>query len=163
MGLSLAASSFAKRRGRFCRLTLETYVQDFRPEVSFESGYLGMVMKNHNTENVIFISVVNNYDLYNTCVTGNVFIKNISGISCVDFDNTRQNEFISRRYNQFLDGYNYANSAWFVFCHNDWEIMEDIRPHLVTLDKANLYGPIGTFLYKNMHGHLLREYYGGCL
>ncbi len=116
---------------------------------------------------IIFISVDNNYELYNKCVKENPFVKNNSNITTVSFDNTVENKFISVRYNEFLNSFDYAKSqeyggAWFVFCHNDWEILEDIEPKLKNLDKNAIYGPIGTVLYKRNAKDYIIEWCGQC-
>lgn len=93
--------------------------------------------------NVVFINVINNFELYQQYIVGNKFLKTKSFIQYICFDNTKENIFISKRYNAFLDNYDFSNEAWFIFCHPDWEIMEDIEPILEKLDKNKIYGPIG--------------------
>lgn len=109
-----------------------------------------------------FISVDNNKKLYQKYILDNTFVKNNKHITCVRLDNTKENIFISKQYNQFIDKYDFKEESWFVFCHNDWEIKEDIALKLNNLDKNKLWGNIGTFLYKNNQGVLIREYRGQC-
>lgn len=92
-------------------------------------------------DKLVFVSVVRNPGLYASCVSSNAFN---TGADFVSFDNTGENLGISKRYNSFLDSYDYSEPAWFVFCHEDWELLEDIRPRLEKLPKDSLYGPIGT-------------------
>lgn len=89
---------------------------------------------------LVFVSVVRNPGLYARCVSSNVFN---AGADFVCFDNTRDNVGVAGRYNSFLDSYDYSKPAWFVFCHEDWELLEDIRPKLAGLPEDSLYGPIG--------------------
>ena len=89
---------------------------------------------------LVFVSVVRNPGLYARCVSSNVFN---AGADFVCFDNTRDNVGVAGRYNSFLDSYDYSRPAWFVFCHEDWELLEDIRPKLAGLPEDSLYGPIG--------------------
>ena len=95
-------------------------------------------------EDVYFISVVNDYKMYDQCIGANPFVINAKNIKLVDFDNTKENITIPKRYNSFLNGYDFNKSAWFVFCHCDWEVMEDINRVLAKLDKNKIYGPIGS-------------------
>lgn len=108
----------------------------------------------------VFISVDNNPELYDKCVRKNSFVTNISDVEIVGFDNTKDNKFISVRYNEFLNSWDYSKEAWFVFCHNDWQLLEDISLKLNNLDKNSIYGPIGATLYKKNDNHYIREYCG---
>lgn len=64
----------------------------------------------------------------------------------IDFDNTKDNLAVPVRYNQFLKSYDYSKESWFLFCHPDWEISDDIFEKLDKLDKDKIYGPIGAEL-----------------
>lgn len=92
---------------------------------------------------IVVISVVRDFDLYNRLVASNVFFRNAQFVT---FDNRKDNKFISVRYNQFLDSYDYSQAAWFVFCHEDWELQSDISEKLLSAPTDCLYGPIGTVL-----------------
>ena len=92
------------------------------------------------------ISVVRDFEMYDCLVRNNPYNKNAEFIV---FDNNKENQGISARYNSFLDNYDYSNAAWFVFCHEDWEIKEDLAERLKDLDKSCLYGPIGAPFSKN--------------
>lgn len=113
-------------------------------------------------ETASFISVVNNYDIYRTCVLQNKHIMDNPYISCIDLDNTADNKFVSVAYNQLVDSYDLNNDTWFIFCHNDWEIKEDIITKLSTLDKNKIYGPIGAVLYETNDNHFFNEICGEC-
>jgi len=116
---------------------------------------------NLSEDKLIFISVINNKELYEKCVLNNsCIIKNKIETHCLD--NTKNNEFISKRYNDFLDNYDFSIPSWFVFCHQDWEIRENIESKLTNLNKNKLYGPIGTILHKKTDGNVIREYRGSC-
>ena len=109
---------------------------------------LALEVKNLNLNNfnetVFFISVVNNYDLYNRCIKNNPFVTGSENIKLVEYNNIKDNVYIAKRYNSFLNNYNYSKEAWFVFCHCDWEPLEDINLQLSKLDKSSLYGPVGS-------------------
>lgn len=100
---------------------------------------------------MIVISVVRDQKMYDKCIRRNTFL---SGSSCVCLDNTQDNQTIPARYNCFLDHYNYTKPEWFVFCHEDWEVKEDLLARLASLDRGCLYGPIGMALPKSVPGEL---------
>ena len=91
---------------------------------------------------VTAVSVVRDFDLYRRCLREN---PKCSGVQFVTFDNTSNNQPIPVRYNGFLDGYDYSHETWFMFCHEDFEPLEDVERKIdgLKLDKAALYGPIG--------------------
>ncbi len=92
---------------------------------------------------VYFISVVNDYNLYDKYVKNNKYVNMIENVKLIDFDNTITNKYISLRYNEFLNSYDYSKEAWFIFCHSDWELNTDITSLLSGFDKNKIYGPIG--------------------
>ena len=106
------------------------------------------------------ISVFIDKRLYDNCITNNIYIKESLSLSVHGIDNTIQNQAISKRYNQFLDSYNYSIPQWFIFCHSDFEFCENIEPLLDTLDKESIYGPIGAILCSQSNGSFVREYRG---
>lgn len=79
--------------------------------------------------------------MYDRLVKNNPYIEKAAFVA---FDNNKENLGISARYNSFLDNYDYGQEAWFVFCHEDWEVKEDLAERLKDLDKSCLYGPIGS-------------------
>ena len=111
---------------------------------------------------IAFISVFIDPQLYANCVSENRFVNQNPNISIIGIDNRTDNQSISRRYNQFLNGYDYSDPRWFVFCHSDWELLEDLEPLLENLDINSIYGPIGAILHRNEDGKLTREYRGQC-
>lgn len=92
----------------------------------------------------IFVSVVRDFDMYDRIVRNNPFNE---GADFVFFDNRTSNVGVAERYNSFLDAYDYSEDAWFVFCHEDWEVREDLRPKLRRRSRKSLYGPIGMSTY----------------
>jgi len=91
-------------------------------------------------EPLVIISVVRDYQMYNRCVAHNSHA-NMHTLHAID--NRSQNDHISILYNQFLDAYDYTKPAWLMFCHEDFELKQDVSPLLELLDKTVLYGPIG--------------------
>ena len=88
----------------------------------------------------VLFSVVRDFPLYNTCIRQNPFCKELDVLLS---DNSKENKGIPVRYNEFLDSYDFSRQAWFIFCHEDFEICEYIVPILNTLSPDFLYGPIG--------------------
>jgi hypothetical protein len=91
-------------------------------------------------ESLIIISVVRDYEMYNRCVALN---PHANSHTLHTIDNRLQNAPISILYNHFLDFYDYTHSAWLMFCHEDFELLEDPLSTLRQVRKENLYGPIG--------------------
>ena len=87
-----------------------------------------------------FISVVRDFDMYEKFMRSNT---NCAEASFIAFDNRGNNVAIPVRYNSFLDSYNYSNESWFVFCHEDFEFLENLVPILCQLNKERLYGVVG--------------------
>ncbi len=86
------------------------------------------------------VSAVRDFEMYDRLVKNNMFNK---GAEFTAIDNTVENKYISVRYNEFLDNYDYTKPDWIMFCHEDWELKENLDERLARLDKYNLYGPIG--------------------
>lgn len=124
--------------------------------------YVSDVLKKSDGENIFVISVVNDYEMYKRCISQNPFVNFLSNVQLVDFDNTKENIYITQRYNSFLERYNYGKEAWFVFCHCDWKLLEDINPILKNLDKSHLYGPVGARV-NFINDKIYQEMTGGCL
>ena len=114
---------------------------------------------------ICFISVVNDYNLYDRYVKNNKYVKMIKNVKCIDFDNTKTNKYISVRYNDFLNSYDYSKESWFIFCHQDWELFTDITSLLSCLDKTKIYGPIGCQgdFDVSVKGKYARIYKGECI
>lgn len=89
---------------------------------------------------ITVITVLKNLSVYNRCVKNNIFNKSNE---LVVLDNREKNENLTILYNEFLDNYDYTNQTWFVFCHEDWQLKEDLNTLLKKLDRDCLYGPIG--------------------
>lgn len=105
-------------------------------------------------DDLIVVSVVRDYPLYSDLVANNTFF---ASAKFADFDNRVDNQYISVRYNSFLDDYDYSQEAWFVFCHEDWELLSPIADKLECADKDSLYGPIGTVFVPARNRYLLRS------
>ena len=115
-----------------------------------------------NSDDFVYIITVNtNYELYNNYVRENKFISKLQNVNYVDIDNRLDNKFISVRYNEFLNSYDYLKESWFIFCHSDWEIVDDVNNLLKKLDKNYIYGPIGAKL-DIINGKYISYLVGSC-
>lgn len=87
-----------------------------------------------------FISAIRDFSLYDKLFGR---LRDEPGVCLHSIDNRTDNQPIPKRYNDFLDGYDYAKPGWFVFCHEDFEIREPLDPLLEGLPTDALYGAIG--------------------
>ena len=58
-------------------------------------------------------------------------------------DNRACNEGVPVCYNRFLDTRPPGEEAWYVFCHEDFQLLEPLAPLLAGCDRQALWGPIG--------------------
>ena len=100
------------------------------------------VYKKKNFNQAIIISVVRDWGMYNRCVWHN---PNCSFYQKIYYDNNIENLGIPTRYNDFLDHYDYSKPCWFVFCHEDFQLKQNLN-FLNKLAPDFLYGPIGAKL-----------------
>lgn len=110
------------------------------------------------SKGITFISVVRDMQMYNECFTSNQFIDCRKATLSI-LDNRSNNLGIAERYNQFIESYDYTYQTWFIFCHEDWEVLEPITPHLTNLSKDCLYGVFGAKL-RHLNGDIFRDYVG---
>lgn len=111
-------------------------------------------------ENIKVVSVVRNMELYEKLVKNNGYYKNAD---FVIFDNRSENISIAKRYNSFLqEAKKLHTDSWFVFCHEDWELLCDLQKILAKADKNAVYGVCGTLynVQKNIvtwYGNILQS------
>ena len=86
------------------------------------------------------VSVVRDFEAYERFVRKNRFCVSLEFVAV---DNRVSNESLPLCYNRFLDGYDYAHDAWLIFCHEDFELREDIAPLLDGQDRMALHGVVG--------------------
>lgn len=91
--------------------------------------------------NVSVVSVVRNQEMYERCVLHNLYLE---GCELTMLDNRTENLAITERYNRFLDSID--DDRWIVFCHEDWEVKENLLHIIQKMDVCRLYGPIGVFV-----------------
>lgn len=95
----------------------------------------------------IIISVVRDYAMYDKCVAKNSFVSNCR---LEPIDNRERNEYITVCYNRMVEKLADADS-WLIFCHEDFQFLEDPALLLENADKNSIYGPIGGVLKKRFH------------
>ena len=89
---------------------------------------------------VVYVSVVRDFAMYEKCVRGNPCL---AGGECVPIDNQIANEHVSTGYNRFLSERPVDEDAWYVFCHEDFQLLEPLAPYLADCGRDTLWGPIG--------------------
>lgn len=89
---------------------------------------------------VIVFSVVRDFAMYERCVRGN---PNCAECDFAPYDNRGANDYVSVGYNRLLEVRPAEEDAWYVFCHEDFELREPIASRLNGLDCEALWGPIG--------------------
>jgi hypothetical protein len=104
----------------------------------------------------IVISVVRDYAMYDKCIAKNQFVFNCQ---LEPIDNREHNEYISVCYNRKIEKFADANS-WLIFCHEDFQFLEDPVMLLENADKNSIYGPIGGVLKKRFHPLFLEIWEG---
>lgn len=95
----------------------------------------------------IVISVVRDYAMYDKCIAKNQFVSNCQ---LEPIDNRERNEYITVCYNRMVEKFADADS-WLIFCHEDFQFLEDPTLLLERVDKNSIYGPIGGVLKKRFH------------
>lgn len=100
----------------------------------------------------IIVSVVRDFAMYDKCLGKN---PNCQGCTLAPLDNRVENEGVSKRYNEFLASRPADEEAWYIFCHEDFELLEPLLPRLEGLDKSALWGVIGakTKAYCSIYHH----------
>ena len=104
----------------------------------------------------IIISVVRDYAMYDKCIAKNPFVSNCR---LKPIDNRERNEYISVCYNRMIEKFADAD-CWLIFCHEDFQFLEDPVMLLANADKNSIYGPIGGVLKKRFHPLFLEVWEG---
>lgn len=91
------------------------------------------------------VSVVRDWAMYNRCIATNPCLH---AVSRFPLDNTTKGKGIPACYNTFLDQFDFSQSAWLIFCHEDFEIKTPLSDIFPALDVGKLYGPIGVVTKK---------------
>lgn len=113
----------------------------------------------HDVERLFIVSPVIDFIMYNKLLYTNPFLKN-ERVTLVPQNNKKSGKTISVCYNDFLNGFDYSSPAWLIFCHEDFEFLEDPLPLLSRCDHRDIIGVFGGILVKNLRGDLIRTYVG---
>ncbi len=95
----------------------------------------------------VVVSVVRDFVMYDKCIARNPFVSNCR---LEPIDNRECNEYISVCYNRMIEKYADVDT-WLIFCHEDFQFLEDPMILLNKADKDYIYGPIGGVLKKRFH------------
>ncbi|MBR1574676.1 MAG: hypothetical protein IJ652_07510 [Bacteroidales bacterium] len=93
------------------------------------------------SQTIHIVSVVRDFSMYGKCVADNPWCRDFHRVY---YDNREENLPIPARYNHFIDSH--PEEGWIIFCHEDWQLLCDIRPILETCDPGCLYGPVGQYV-----------------
>lgn len=88
---------------------------------------------------VEIVSVVNDMDVFNSCIKSNPHMNTYKLNIC---DNTKTNTPISIHYNEYIEN-NMPHDSWIIFCHQDFSFKEDISPYISKMNKSRIYGTVG--------------------
>jgi hypothetical protein len=98
-------------------------------------------MQNSKINDIKIVSVVNNFEQYNSCITDNEFMNCFQTFVC---DNTVNNLPIPIHYNNFIDNNIDENADfWVIFSHQDFSFLEKINEKILNLPKDSIYGICG--------------------
>ena len=90
--------------------------------------------------NIVVVSIVRDFAMYEKCIRENPYC---AGLVLHPVDNRKDNDHISVCYNRALDTRPVDEDTWYVFCHEDWQLLEPLEPYLKELDASALWGVIG--------------------
>lgn len=86
------------------------------------------------------VTCVRDYNMYGKFIKNNPMCRSFE---LLDICNLKDNRPIPLRYNSVIDGIGGNSDDWLIFCHEDFELLEDITPLVARLDKDCLYGAVG--------------------
>lgn len=87
------------------------------------------------------VTVVRDYGLYNRWIRDNPHCR---GSRLVVFDNRKTNLPIPVHYNAYLNCYDHSRPAWILFCHEDFELRENLIERVEFFPKDCLNGFVGS-------------------
>lgn len=102
------------------------------------------------------VSVVRDFDMYNRLVRNNPCL---GGCVLTAYDNRFENVSIPKRYNDFIEAHAYEDDDWMVFCHEDFEFLENLQEKIssLRLNKDSIYGIAGPDFDGNPQGCTLNS------
>ena len=87
---------------------------------------------------VRFVVVYNNSEVFKKAFASSPFISSDKTISYNNVNNEPLPKFYNRTVQEYL-----KDDVWFVFCHQDFVLLEDLSFRLKDKDPETIYGPIG--------------------
>ena len=91
-------------------------------------------------DDVVVISVVRDWAMYEKCLGKN---PNVQNCRLMPIDNREKNERITVCYNRALEELKGEMPRWLVFCHEDFQPLENLVDVLSRANRELFYGPIG--------------------
>jgi organic radical activating enzyme len=88
----------------------------------------------------------------------NIYIKDKKIVMHKVFNSDKIN--ITKIYNDLIDIYDQEKTSWIIFCHEDFELLENPIQILENCDKSYIYGTFGARIIRTPSGKLYREYVG---
>lgn len=107
---------------------------------------------------ITLVTVVTNPTQYEQLIVRNLHTK---GCQLRSYDNSQENLPIPTRYNHFIEN-ELPTEGWVIFCHQDFEFLQDPADILEGLDTNSIYGPIGVrsdlsaFLNLSFHSYKIK-------
>ena len=90
---------------------------------------------------IVFVSAGLDPAMYARCISENQHARRHR---LVFFDNRIRDDGLPVLYNRFLREFDYSRPAWIIFCHEDFQPLEDIEDCFEGLPTNSIYGPIGS-------------------
>jgi hypothetical protein len=105
-----------------------------------------------DTGDVKFVVVYNIPRIFKSCFAASL---HVSSENVTAYRNIN-NESLPKFYNKTIQEHLQEN-VWFVFCHQDFILREDLRPRLKGKDVEAIYGPIGISLARNKFSGMIMQ------
>jgi len=95
------------------------------------------------------VCVVNDYSIFDKVVKNN---ENLINFDITDYDNTKENLAVTKRYNSFIEESiePSVGDFWVLFVHQDFGITDNIDSIVEKLDKNCIWGAIGIKIYRGV-------------
>lgn len=104
----------------------------------------------------VIVSAVRDRAMYDACIGSN---RHLGKCRLEPVENRERNDRIATCYNRALERH-LDDDAWIVFCHEDFQFLEDPVPVLEAADKNAICGPIGGVLAMRPHRIFLEIWEG---
>ena len=99
-------------------------------------------MENHlDSAEIKFVVVYNSPEIFKRCFASSTYVSSQKIIDHLNVDN----EPLAKFYNETVQRY-LSEETWFIFCHQDFILREDLTMRLKLKDSDSIYGPIGVQL-----------------